>query len=103
MGTLIFLSFVLSILVGVAGSYKTIGFWGAFLLSIFFTPVVGIIGVAISSRIPKKINDYQATDSDPLREAKEREAYYNLKRQKELGLINEQEFEMQKNQIFNTP
>lgn len=100
MFTVFIISFILSIFVGMAGSHRTIGFWGAFLLSIFLTPIVGIIGVAISSRItkPTEVNSYFI---NPGREEKEREAYYNLKRQKELGLINDQEFEKQKNDIFN--
>jgi hypothetical protein len=40
--------FVFSLLAGMIGSGKSIGFWGAFLISIFLSPLIGFI-VAISS------------------------------------------------------
>jgi hypothetical protein len=41
---------VLSVLLGIAGRSRNIGFLWAFLLSFFLTPVVGLIGVALSQR-----------------------------------------------------
>jgi len=42
---------ILSILVGAAGKSRNIGFWGGFLLSLFLSPLVGVIGVALSKRV----------------------------------------------------
>jgi len=39
-----------SILLGLAGRSRKIGFWGAFLLSLIFSPVIGLIGVILSQR-----------------------------------------------------
>jgi hypothetical protein len=41
---------VLAVLLGIAGRSRNIGFLWAFLLSFFLTPVVGLIGVALSQR-----------------------------------------------------
>ena len=38
----------LPIVVGVIGSDRTIGFWGAFFISLIFSPVIGIIVVLLS-------------------------------------------------------
>lgn len=35
--------FFLSIAIGIAGSNRSIGFWGAFFLSLFFSPLIGLI------------------------------------------------------------
>lgn len=43
---------LLPALVGYAGSHRRIGFGWAFLISLFFTPLVGLIFVLISDPIP---------------------------------------------------
>lgn len=40
---------VISAIIGSCGAKKKIGFWGAFLLSFFFTPLVGILVVIFSN------------------------------------------------------
>lgn len=72
---IIFIWLVLSLLVGIAGSYRTIGFFGALLLSVFLSPVVGVIGVALSSRTVKKDRTIHHTySSSDTREEIERKA-----------------------------
>lgn len=54
MGFFIFIIWIiLSLLVGAAGSEKTTGFGGAFLLSLLFSPIVGILFVAAALPKPK--------------------------------------------------
>lgn len=43
---------LLSVLVGLIGSRRRIGFGWTFLLSVVFTPVVGIIAVLLSQPLP---------------------------------------------------
>lgn len=43
---------LLSALIGILGSRRTIGFGWSFLLSALFTPVVGIIAVLLSEKLP---------------------------------------------------
>jgi len=44
---------LLSIIVGVAGKEKRIGFIGAFLLSLILSPLIGIIAVLISKDLDR--------------------------------------------------
>lgn len=37
-----------SLLVGLAGTDKSVGFWGSFLLSLLLSPLIGLIIVAFS-------------------------------------------------------
>jgi len=43
---------LLSALVGILGSRRSIGFGWAFLLSAIFTPIVGLIAVLLSDKLP---------------------------------------------------
>lgn len=44
---------LLSVLVGLVGARRRIGFGWSFLLSALFTPIVGIIAVLLSSPLPQ--------------------------------------------------
>ncbi len=44
---------LLSVLVGILGSKRNIGFGWAFLLSLFLTPIVGLICTLISDPLPQ--------------------------------------------------
>ena len=46
---------LLSVLVGIIGSRRRIGFGGAFLISLIFTPLVGLIVALISDPLPDGI------------------------------------------------
>lgn len=43
---------LLDVLVGLLGSRRNIGFGWAFIISLLFTPLVGIIAVLLSSQLP---------------------------------------------------
>lgn len=47
---------LLSVLVGIIGSHRRIGFGWAFVLSLIFTPFVGLLLTLISSPIPGERN-----------------------------------------------
>ena len=50
--------FVFSIIVGFIGSGKTIGFFLSFILSLFFSPIIGLIIVAFSeSKATKELRE----------------------------------------------
>jgi hypothetical protein len=48
----IFLSFV----VGILGRKSALGFWGTFIFSLFFTPIIVLIYVLISQKIKVKLS-----------------------------------------------
>ena len=43
---------LLDVLVGLLGSRRNIGFGWAFIISVFFTPLIGLIAVLLSSQLP---------------------------------------------------
>ena len=43
---------LLSVFIGLLGADRRIGFTWAFLLSLIFTPIIGIIAVILSERLP---------------------------------------------------
>ncbi len=47
-GPILVASAFIAVIIGAFGKGKKIGFWGAFLLSFFFTPLVGILVVIFS-------------------------------------------------------
>lgn len=49
----IFIGVIVAILIGQLGKKRTIGFWGAFLLSIFLSPIIGIIVTLCCDRTDK--------------------------------------------------
>ena len=44
---------LLDVLVGLLGSRRNIGFGWAFLISVIFTPLIGIIAVLLSEQLPQ--------------------------------------------------
>jgi hypothetical protein len=44
--------FVLSAIIAVAGEKRKIGFWGAFFLSFLLSPLIGLIGLLMSDKLP---------------------------------------------------
>ncbi len=44
----------LSLIVSFSGNGKKVGFWGVFLLSLIFSPLIGLIVGLVSSSEPKK-------------------------------------------------
>lgn len=81
---IVFVFFPLCILVGVAGKNRNIGFWGAFWISFFFSPIVGILFTLISSKKRK---------ADPYEELKK------LEYLKSQNMIDDKKYEEKKAQI----
>lgn len=50
---------LLSILVGWTGKGRVIGFWKSFLASFFFSPLLGLAFVALSSCKPEEVHRYK--------------------------------------------
>lgn len=48
----LFGGFLLDVLVGLLGSRRNIGFGWAFIISLLFTPIIGIIAVLLSNQLP---------------------------------------------------
>ena len=70
---LFFLWFVFAFVVAAIGSNRTIGFWGALILSLLLSPLIGIIVVALSRSktqvaIDKKNAEHNAASARALAE-----------------------------------
>lgn len=83
----------LSILVGIAGNHRTIGFLSAFILSIFFSPLVGVIGVALSRRNPDE-------SLHRFKDDEQRDEFLKLKEKRIKGLISEAEFMRKRDELM---
>ncbi|MFK5855247.1 MAG: SHOCT domain-containing protein [Bacteroidota bacterium] len=92
----IFIWVLLSFFVGMASSAKNIGFWGAFILSLVFSPVIGLIAGIISSK--KKPKEVIIVDGAKSSTADELKKLNDLKKD---GVITHAEFETQKEKILN--
>lgn len=101
--------FVFSLVAGVVGMDRKIGFWGAFLLSLFLSPLIGlIIAFASKANAPEEVvvvsqeptvnketsdkEEVKSADSiDRIREA------YDLKQK---GALTEEEFQSIKKRLL---
>ena len=115
---IIFLWIIFSFVVGWIGSKRNIGFWGAFLLSLLLSPLVGLIIALISKNIEdeaykEKILQAQRRQKealDILAESKRSESstksvadeLEKLKKLKDEGVITEEEFEKLRNKLINS-
>ena len=104
---MIFVSWIiLSFLVAMAGSGRKIGFFGALILSLIFSPVVGIIGVALSAREEEKKSTFNEAEYHRKRamhnDAEEQRQYERLKWMKDKGILTEDEFIKKRNELFDT-
>ena len=54
--------FLLSLLVGSIGNNRNIGFWGAFLLSLILSPIIGLIFTLISKSHTQMLLEKQNRD-----------------------------------------
>ena len=87
----------LSILVGMAGSHRTIGFFWALALSLICSPVIGVIGVALSRRT-NDAGSYRNSSNI----INEPAAYENLKKLKDSGIISQEDFIRRRNELFDS-
>ena len=107
-----------SIIVGAIGSGRKIGFWGAFLLSLLLSPIIGIIITLVSKnkedeeykeKLLKTQQNQQETlsklsDSSENKSQKSSivDELEKLKKLKDDNLISEDEFQNLKNKIINS-
>lgn len=90
---------IFSIVAGVVGSGRNIGFWGAFLLSLLLSPLIGLIIAFASARSePEKatlINPVNSTIN-----ASVTDELTKLKKLMDDGVITKDEFDMQKYKLL---
>lgn len=86
--------FLLSIIIGIVGASRTTGFFGAFLLSLLFSPLIGLIIVAVSQRKSDKKSNRESIKSNQLMQLKQ------LGELKEQGILSEEEFIQKKQKIL---
>jgi hypothetical protein len=105
----------LSFIAGYIGSDRKIGFWGGFLLSIFLSPLIGFIVVALSKvsqqeEYEEEILQTQIQQQKTLERISEQTAagtqlsisdeILKLKDLQERGILTEDEFETQKRKLL---
>jgi hypothetical protein len=104
---------IFSIVVGAIGSNRKIGFFGAFLLSLLLSPVIGLIITLVSK--DKDEEEYkknllntqkkqQETLSNMESNVKKRslsEELEKIKKMKDDGLLNEEEFQKAKEKVLS--
>ena len=111
-----FLWIVFSLLVGFLGSGRTIGFWGAFFLSLFLSPLIGLIIALVSKNkadedYKRKVLAVQKNQQKSLQQLSEKDSSKSisiadeiekLKKLRDENLITEDEFLNLKNKIINS-
>ena len=101
----------LSILIGLIGSARQISFWGAFFLSLFFSPIVGLIVTLLSKteaevQRQQELFDLQHQQKEALRSIQSNTAnliadeLIKLRKLVDDGVISAEEFEIQKRKIL---
>ena len=100
---------VLSFVLAHYGGYRKIGYWGALLLSLLLSPIIGLIAVALSDRKSPVVKTYpdedlpwehqsMPADSKPVSLADELEKLAKLHHD---GVITDIEFSQMKNKLMN--
>jgi hypothetical protein len=93
---IVFISIVLSFIVGAIASTRKIGFWGAFLISLFFSPIIGIL-VALLSPIDNENKSTNTINSNSNFNSDYNSEYIDellkIKKLKDDNIISEPEFE----------
>jgi len=93
----IFFWLFLSFAVGMASSAKKVGFWAVFLISLIFSPLIGlIVGLASSKKEPQQVRMVNASSGSTADELLKLRALADKK------IITEEEFEVQKKKLLNT-
>lgn len=95
---------VFSLVVGAIGSSRNIGFWGAFLLSLLLSPVIGLIIALVSKdKQAEEVQEKQLETLEAIRNDRGvsvADEIEKLIRLKENGTLNEEEFEEQKKKLL---
>lgn len=105
---LFFIAWVaLSMVVGLIGSDKSIGFWGAFLISIILSPLIGLIVVVLSNSKqdvpPTVINNNIPIPPKPSNDEPALDLPDRIKKFKDLldaGAITQEEYDIQKKRLL---
>jgi hypothetical protein len=107
---------IFSFVVGFVGSGRKIGFWGAFFLSLFLSPLIGLIIALVSKNeadeaYKAQVLKVQQNQQETLKKLSETEStktvsiadeLEKLKKLREDNLLTEDEFQNLKNKIINT-
>ena len=91
---------IFSLLVGSAGSSRKIGFAGAFFLSIILSPLIGLIGVALSQRNGENSESSSSQQGRRMTESEEQKEYEHLEWLRNRGVLNEQEFKEKMDDLY---
>jgi glucose-6-phosphate-specific signal transduction histidine kinase len=86
---------VISFFIGMAAADKKIGFWAVFLISLFFSPLIGLIfGLASSKKESNQVvvKDKSISPADELTK---------LRELADKNVITEEEFQQQKKKILS--
>ncbi len=109
---IIFWWIILSIVIGIIGSYRKIGGFWAFVISILLSPIIGFIVVLFSKskkqeEYEKKLLEVQIEQKDKMEEIK---ANFNkksipdeldrIKKMKDAGQLTEEEYQKAKEKII---
>lgn len=108
----VFLYLFIDILIGLLAKNKTIGFWGGFLISFFFSPLVGLI-VALAAgpkqrKRPEVINNYYTshnhTEAPPetLATINKVQLIEKLANMRANGMLTEEEYNREKAKVLNS-
>jgi hypothetical protein len=92
---------VFALIVGMMGSDKKIGFWGAFIISLILSPVVGFIIVMVSGSNEEAVQEIKAVAekmTEPKKSVESR--LFDLKELKEKNLITEEEYDQMRQDIL---
>jgi len=107
---------ILSLFVSIIGSYRKIGFWGAFFLALIFSPLIGLIFALVSKDVDdeaykEKVLMVQQNQQDVLKKLSETEEtktlsvideLERLQKLREDNLITDDEFKILKNKVINS-
>lgn len=104
---IIFFWIVLSFIVGFIGSQRRIGFFGAFILSLIFSPIIGILITALSKSLEAEKNEKimikNTTEQTKAIQKMSKSSYiddlFKLKSLLDSGLISEEEFNYEKERL----
>jgi len=92
---------ILSVVVANLGDSKTIGYWGSLLISLFFSPIIGLLFVIASSDKAKRIGLHAPAIKLDYLKANYINELKELAKLRDEGVITQEEFEIKKAEILN--
>lgn len=99
---------ILSFIIGAVGSNKKIGFWGAFFISLFFSPFIGLLFTLVSKTRKALVYEESLLQLEEqilltVKQLNTNNASVNLKKVKDLmdsGVISSEDYEKMKEKII---